>query len=326
LTVGRAFDGRRNNFDLIRLGAALTVLFSHSFVLTGHADEEPIARLLGHRMDGGGLAVAVFFVLSGFLIARSGEIHPLGVFARARVLRIVPAYAVLLVLQTLVLGAATTRLPIGAYLADGATWTALGRGLGFSPVLGLPGVFEHNPLPFEVNGSLWTLRIEVACYVGVGVLMALRLGRPWVSLVVLGAVIAGLIGAGDGHAALSSVLRNVLFFASGMALWFWRGRVVLSWWVLAVVVAGSVGTGEFAAGLPYVVLYVGLGVAAPGWLNPARDVSYGTYLYAFPVQQCLASVAPGIGPYAMAGLSVGPVLVLAWLSQRMIEAPALRLK
>ena len=330
-TVADAFTNRPNNFDAIRLGAALLVLFSHAFALTGAADAEPVARLLQRAMDGGSLAVATFFVLSGFLIARSATIHRPAAFARARVLRIYPAYLVLLLLQTFALGLAMSTHPWSAYLTDRATWVALLTGLALSPRLGLPGVFEANPLPLEVNGSLWTLRIEALCYV-VAALLA-RSRRSFALTAALSVLLLVTILAVPLPPAPLAILRDALFFAAGMLLWLARDRIILHPAMAALAAAAflllagtplAVPVAHLA--LPYLVIWLGLAPRLPPRLTPRADLSYGAYLYAFPVQQCLVALIPGLGPYPLAALALIPVLLLAWLSHKLVEAPALALK
>ena len=90
-TFATAFDPRRNNFDAIRLLAASVVVLSHAYSLTG-AQWEPVSSLL-HYGYGGTLAVQVFFVISGFLIARSVHDNSTGEYLAARMLRILPGLA-----------------------------------------------------------------------------------------------------------------------------------------------------------------------------------------------------------------------------------------
>jgi len=330
VTLGAAFARGSNNFDLLRLIAALLVLFSHSFVLTGQPDAEPVARLFRHFIDGGGIAVAAFFVLSGFLIAGAAERHAPERFVRARVARIYPAYLVVILVQTFVVGLVMTRLPVWAYLTNSATWTAVLRAIPFSPAMGLPGVFEGNPAPMQVNGSLWTLRIEALCYLGLGTAAWVGvLRRLWVLAGL--ACGFGLLGAVVGLGLpLESIVVCVLHFCSGAALWCWRDFIrvrALGVAVCAAAIGVSLGT-EYATfvwqlAFPYIVLAVGLTrPVAAGLMRRLGDVSYGTYLYAFPVQQCLAAwLAPG--PLALTAMAVPPVLGLAMLSRRFVERPAL---
>lgn len=332
MTFGQALARGENNLDLMRLCAALLVLFSHSFVLTGRAEDEPVGLLMRHFVDGGGMAVSAFFALSGFLVAGSAARHGWRRFVVSRAARIYPAYLVVVVFQVFVVGAAMTRLPLGLYFRDGGMWGALLRAVPFSPAMGLPEVFADNPLPLVVNGSLWTLRVEVACYVGVGVAAWLRLLRPaWV----LAALAAGfgVRGAVTGLGApFEPIVAYGLHFCAGAALWQFRDRVRVraTGVVLCALLIGiSLGT-EFATfvwhlAFPYAVLAAGLsGTAAGGLMRRLGDVSYGTYLFAFPVQQCLVAwFAPG--PWALTAMAVPPVLGLAVLSRRFVEVPCLAL-
>src|SRR4051812_34094651 len=92
-TFGDIAPGRDNNLNALRMVAASSVMFSHSYVLTGHMFEEPLAVASAHRTDTGTIGVVVFFAISGFLIAQSLSRRSLGPYALARVLRIVPGLA-----------------------------------------------------------------------------------------------------------------------------------------------------------------------------------------------------------------------------------------
>lgn len=334
----------------MRLAGAWLVLFSHAFALSGHAGDEPIAAALGGATDGGRLAVGMFFVVSGFLVTRSVLAHRPADYLRARFLRLWPALAALLLVQTLILGPAMTALPLGAYVSAPATWLALLRGLVFSPQLGLPGVFTRNTLPDAVNGSLWTVRIEAVCYLLLLAARAMDLlrGRRVVLLAAAALALGAVQQAGPAElprlAALASWLYDMrvvaigqcgVHFVMGALLWVHRDLVqrsaalalagLLSLLLLAHTAFAPV---MFAIVFPYLVICLGLGrPVGEGAMRRLGDISYGTYLYAFPVQQTVVSLAGGrIGPWELAASATLPVVVLALLSQRMIERPALRLK
>ena len=341
-TLGSAFAAGRNNFDAMRLGAALLVLASHAYVLTGREDEEPFAPVLLHLADGGSLAVGMFFVVSGFLIARSAERRGPWAYARARALRIYPAFAVVVLIQAFVLGPLATRLPLEAYFGDAGFWAGVARSLAFSPPLGLPGVFEGNPVPLAVNGSLWTLRIEALCYAGLLGMAWLGLLRPravlvplavgWVLLGVTIAARAGFLPWWLGSLRVVSVVDCLLNFLMGAAFWVWRDRVPLRGWWVVLGVSGVWLAAQFGGGavafhlvLPYAVLWLGL--AAPLALRGFADVSYGAYLAAFPIQQGLVAImGVGIGPVWLMALAAPLTLLYAVASRRFVEAPALRLR
>ena len=147
--------------DVLRLGAATLVIVAHSYNLTVH--QEPFRRFGGP--DFGDIAVAVFFAISGFLVTASWISDPrTRSFVLRRALRILPGLWVVLLLTTLV-GLIVTSLSTAGYLTSLSTWRyALERSIVFSTRPDLPGVFSTNPYGAAVNGSLWTLPVEVTAY------------------------------------------------------------------------------------------------------------------------------------------------------------------
>lgn len=159
-------EGKDNNFNLIRIVAALAVLVTHSFALAiGTGDAEPFRNTLGMTM--GAIAVDVFFITSGFLVTGSLFTRQSAIeFIWARSLRIFPALLVMLVLTVFVLGVYFTSLPVDSYLRNSMTHryflscATLVAGITYN----LPGVFEGNPYKSAVNGSLWTMPYEIKMY------------------------------------------------------------------------------------------------------------------------------------------------------------------
>ena len=160
-TLGGEFrrsSGVPAGFDLLRAALATAVLVYHAPDVTqGPKASLGWAWLLGESM------VPAFFVLSGFLIARSAERRRVGHFLVNRFLRIMPAFALVVAASVLLMGPALTRLPLGQYFSAPETWQYFLNLLG-KIRLGLPGVFEQNPDPGSVNASLWSIRWEIGCY------------------------------------------------------------------------------------------------------------------------------------------------------------------
>ncbi|WGV19182.1 acyltransferase family protein [Pseudomonas putida] len=168
--------GRDNNFLIIRLLAATAVVVGHSFALSyleclGCTDP---ALLLGMPVPVHSLGVEVFFMVSGFLIAASGERNSARDFYLARALRILPGLLVCLLLMAFVLGPVVTSLPLAEYFAKGQVYKYV-----YSPLLifkdaqfVLPGVnFTPRFHGVSVNGSLWTIPLEMRMYLVLGVLV-----------------------------------------------------------------------------------------------------------------------------------------------------------
>lgn len=330
-TISDLAHGRDNHFNLIRLLAASAVLVSHSYPLTlGRGAVEPLDAWTGHSL--GACAVFIFFGISGFMITASFERrHDLAAFGAARVARIFPGLLVALALTAFVLGPAVSDLSPLAYLTDPATLTYLPRNLSLKFLqYELPGVFSSNPYGGAVNGSLWTLFWEVSCYVMVviaGLAGLLRPSRFGGALAAYLAVLAVLIWRGTD----SSAVELSLPFVIGMALHVYRERIVLGWWSLAIALLFAALTYPtplwlmgYATALTFGAIWLGF-AKAPLLLpfNRIGDFSYGTYIYAFPVQQAVAWYFPGIDALQMIAVALPVTLGLAALSWWLIEEPAL---
>lgn len=336
--------GRHHNrFDVLRLLAALFVLWSHCYPLAGRAQDEPLARLTG--LDTlGGLGVAIFFVLSGYLITLSWQRQPrLLTFARNRALRIYPALLVLCLLSVLVLGPWFTRLGMSDYFQHEMTWRYFHNATAWTVAYPLPGVFETNPLPSAVNGSLWSLPYELRCYVVLAVLamapLPLRFKAPVVLLFLSVVLLLRPFGLGvfDRFVGLDYFhLKLGVFFALGATLACWRehlhrhatlvlGVVLLT---VAVWVPGTARLLLVWCGVGSLVLWLALHAR---WLPRVPeawgDWSYGCYLYGFPVQQAL--VALGLHTLSFPGFvaaSTGLTLALGAASWHLVEKHAIRWK
>ncbi|HEX4191588.1 MAG TPA: acyltransferase family protein, partial [Stellaceae bacterium] len=207
---------RENNFDALRLLAALAVILSHAFLIAqGTEKNDPLNWLTGNQCMLGLTGVFVFFAVSGFLVTQSFEQtrSPLR-YLMKRVLRIFPAYLVCLVLTAFVLGPIVTTLSLGDYLHRPEPYRYLFYNSFFDiRVHELPGVmFVDNPVGLEVNGSLWSLGCEFDMYLMVLVLGLLRLIR-WPVCVALLALGMACIAFPDTLGVLGGWGWTLSFFA-----------------------------------------------------------------------------------------------------------------
>ena len=341
---GDVCEGRDNNLNLIRMIAASAVLVSHAWPIgRGAGTREPLRDLLGHSL--GTVSVFVFFAVSGFLIARSFERQPgVGAWARARALRLFPGLAVALVLTVVLLGPLATVLPLRAYLTDPATLTYLPRNLSLAFLqYDLPGVFGSNPFPAAINGSLWTLFHEVLCYAGILVIGLLGAFRSPGRLALAGlAFVLGWIAVSLAPPELVPHSLGRFFhlapaFAVGTAFYALRRRLVLHPLGLAALVGAAVLLRDTVLYQPAFLLALAYGVFLLGYglrTGPARrlqaynrlgDYSYGTYIYAFPVQQLWAWGLGPMHPLLNVALALPVTLALAVASWHFVEGPALAL-
>lgn len=330
----------QNNFAALRIFAAMLVLVSHSWPLTGHL-VDPLMMVTSNRLTGGTLGVMIFFAMSGFLVTESYlRRNSLMNFFEARALRLFPALAAALVVAILI-GASVTTLSAADYFSRSQTWEYFARNLFLDLRYELPGVFANTPYPRAVNGSLWTLPTEwfMYCVVGLlGILAVLR--HQAVASVVLVGAIAVLYIAPELVLKLPlsipvSMTVSMQAFMVGMlfqlnkASMRWRLTWVAGLFALAVLAAGQPVLGPFAVMLAVSYATLWFALAAPIRLHRADawgDPSYGLYVYAFPVQQSLVFAMPGLSPGKLAVLSGLTTLVLAYASWWTIEKPALALR
>jgi peptidoglycan/LPS O-acetylase OafA/YrhL len=333
---------RSNNFDALRLVGAAAVIVGHAYHLLGRPEQNPF--ILGFPIST--LGVVVYFTISGYLItaSRTRSANPV-TYLSARVLRIFPALAVVVLVSALVIGPWMTTYPVSTYFDLPRTPSYLSN-IVMRPQYDLPGVFTDLPYPVAVNGSLWTLPAEFFCYLVVPLLLVWpRRLRPVTLAVFLGASLwLASVPPEQSPVVYGSRLSDAagmwVFFATGALLrlagkhWstvrFFRTDVaVLAVCAYAVTIAMSPTWTNWLAwlALPYAVLTIGL-ASTPVVRRAARfgDMSYGLYLWAFPVQQLVVHFG---GPRRMLvdlPLVTGLTLVLAFVSWRVVEHPALRLK
>lgn len=319
-----------NNYDTLRLLAALAVMLSHSFTLMG-AGHEPFVDLSHRHTALGNIAVIVFFSISGFLITKSfDKSRDWRVFVWHRALRIYPALIVVLLACAFVLGPLVSSLAAGDYFRSREPYTYAAANLAFQTRYYLPGVFDHTPYKQAVNGSLWTLAPEVACYGWVLALGVTRLLRKWVVTVLAVAATLMLAFHPQGHdkflMLLCPFLAGATFYLHDLKP---RGLIALVAFALcagALIKSGFHTVAAWAG--TYVVLYVAQSPRVKLPRLPGRlDPSYGLYVWAFPVQQTVALFFTGKSGW-LPGLAITFVVtsVLAVASFVLVERPMLRLK
>lgn len=329
---------RSKNLDLLRLLAAFAVLWSHQHAVSGTA--EATVPYVGHVAA---LGLYTFFAISGYLNAKSlFRSKSASAFILARSLRIFPALAVC-ALACVALGAAVTRLPFTDYISGGEFGptgrnsplsfflrnTALFFGIDYF----LPGVFENNIYPKAVNGSLWTLSYEAKLYLYLAAAGALCFFRKqflaWgLFAAITGCACYGLVIAIDpsslGHGTVfaaifvSGVCLALLEDVAGQKLAFALLAIPI-----AILLAGLNIEAAIWVGFALICLLLDK-VTLPDWILPKIDISYGVYLYAFPIQQLVSMLGAGFLP----SLAISTVLTtsLGFASAVAIEKPALKIK
>jgi peptidoglycan/LPS O-acetylase OafA/YrhL len=338
-TIAGAFQGRDNNFNLIRFAAASAVLVDHCFWLV--SPEQAAASPVDLRpLEIGRWAVDVFFIISGFLVTRSVMTQPTLIdYGVARVLRLFPALVVVCFALAFILGPIVTLVSPLSYFSDPRPWLYIPLTASLvTHTLTLPGVFDTVPEAGIVNSPLWTLRYEAFCYLLLALFAAAGLlwtrARAGLMLAAIVALYAGVTFATDWReqsTALDSSFRFLLDFFLGGALFIFADRIRLGLGVALALAAAAMlayATPLFEAfarlALAYGVIWFAF---VPGGairaFNRAGDYSYGIYIICFPIQQSLVALDPAIGPASLFAVSFPAVLALAMLSWHFIEQPAL---
>lgn len=344
MRIPQNIEPKTNNFDFLRLFAALLVVFGHSLLVTNSTSFINWGN--GSFISDTGLNI--FFIISGFLITQSWlSSHNFFVFFKKRFLRIYPAFLTTILFTVFLLGPLTTFFSISHYFSDPQTFNYLKNIFLFTllpPTSNvLPGVFVNNHFPLIVNGSLWTIPIEIGFYIFIAILGVFSLFKRKKLMVVLFATffISNVVfltnrelGASLSFPYLDLIRLGAYFFA-GVALYLYKDTLVMTnklILVLFLLYLTLIGGAYFSIAsfllLPlFVISFAFAKIDFPKKFTAYGDFSYGIYLFAFPVQQTLAHFSQGKFPLLIHFLlSVSISLLLAIFSWNFIEKPCLKLK
>jgi len=339
--LSKLCESHVNNLNLIRFLAAISVIFSHSYPLSlGASAGEPLQKDFGFTT--GELAVDIFFIISGFLITQSATFREdWRSFAKSRILRIYPALLLVVITCTFIIGPLYTGLTFADYMTDLRTYSyfikdsILISGFKSAP----PFVFENNPLPLGMNGSLWTLPWELKMYLLLGFL-AYVIRRYLTVGIFFIASISSLVFAFAtlNHTTdeISPFFRFATFFFLGASAFLLKDRIsitfkialpIIAIFVLLFFINKTLLSTFYIIALPYTVLYLAYtSHRITLYFNKLGDYSYGLYIWAFPIQQMLAYHFIGIKPLEMFVYTVLLTLPVAILSYHYLEKKALKLK
>ena len=333
-------DGHDNNFTALRIGMAMAVLVGHAMIIAAR-DLQAEPMVYG-TYSLSYMAVNAFFVASGFLVTAS-MMHRRSVrdFAVARILRIMPALVVHVLLVMFVVGLWNTDLSAWSYLTHPDTLSQPLRVLTFVDTnFILPGVFTDNHERYA-SAPLWTLRYEMLAYIGTALAFSVgALGSGKVIAAQFWATcLAWLAVAATGtHDALPPtallLLRFALPYSLGAMVWAYRDQLPFRLWLVPVMCAAAVIGADTVFGeigmnlaVAYALFYLAyLPSATLAKLSSGPDVSYGVYIWHWPILQWLAAKQPGMEFAPMLLISVPLTVLVAWTSWHAVEKPALARK
>lgn len=346
--VSTVHPSRRNNFNIIRLIAALCVMSGHMTYIAD-VDTPSFAKVEIHNVG-----VIVLFLIGGYLVAKSwlSDPHPVR-YAVKRFVRIWPPFAVFVLLMVYVAGPLLSELGPEAYFQN--DYKSFLYNLRLYIVYRLPGVFPRDlPMTGVINGSLWTIPVEAALYVACPVILlicgwrATPEKRGYRIAVIAGVVLLGELIRSECFPTSRAIfyatdwlagLYLIASFLIGMAFACLKTERLLNTQIAAVLMAavaattfnrGTQGTIAIVA-IAYFVFSFAL-MEKPLFAGFARkyDLSYGIYLYGFFFQQLAAwtfNIQMNLSLTCMELflVSLVPTLAAAWLSCVLVEQPLIRL-
>lgn len=343
--------GLGGGFDFLRIALALSIAAWHAAPVANGIkwfDFTPIVWFPGYGI------LAMFFGLSGFLIAGSAQRLDLKDFLINRGLRIFPPLLLELTLSAFILGPIFTNLNIKRYLSSPELFSYFGNLVGFMHYK-LPGVFAHNPSNL-VNWSLWTVPFEIGCYAIISSFIVFgMLKRPKALLWM--AITYTLIGIGVARLYLSveTPIGNIsdilltgrgsrlfVYFVLGIVTYLYRQSIpydrrlfglaiAICFFISIIKPAGWLSfpllNFFLCAPLTYIMVFIGCTRIPKLPIYGTGDYSYGVYLYGLPIQQAVRASFPLITNGCLNFiLSLIPITVFAAFSWWCLERPILKLR
>lgn len=334
--LGELLQSRNNNLDLFRVIAAVLVIYGHApLFVPNQATQDFVYDML--RFDySGSLAVKFFFMLSGLLVTQSLMVHPaIKPFLIKRAARIFPGLILCLLVSVFIVGLSVTSLSATAYLQHSQTWNYLLHNASLlSLQWELPGVFE-NANTTTVNGSLWTLPLEVICYICLALFFAtvVRLHRTFSAAMLV--LVVGIIFCGE-----SALPNYLLRFKEALMLGgcFCIGTFFALYQQQIAINAKGIALGAIALALLwssplqmlcfycvffYVCLYLSSTRIVNRYLKIPGDPSYGIYIYGFIIQHLVTHIFPNQSLMVNQWVAVLIALPVGYLSWYLVEQPAI---
>jgi peptidoglycan/LPS O-acetylase OafA/YrhL len=356
LTINESFNPRSNSIGFLRWLMAFLVIFSHAGPLAGFYGSKNLGTQWSDEQSFGGVAVAGFFFLSGFLITRSRQgKSTIFRFFWARFLRIFPAFWAALILTAFVIApiawwhvhgnlsgyfSASTESPL-TYFSDNMSLRLHQRNIA--------GMGHEVPLAaccgYDWNGSAWTLLYEFKGYIVIGVLGLFGiLGYRILAVTAFGGILLlntlTFLHIGANISVLDPLMKdffNIMLltpFLFGMVFALYGDKIPIDDRI--AVAAGSIAVftyffahgwniyGQF--GFLYVLMWCAVRLPLTNW-ERFGDMSYGLYIYAWPIMQLAAYFHLQARGWFVYHLVVAVVChIAAYLSWHLMEKRALSLK
>lgn len=330
----------KNQLDKIRILAALVVIFSHHYPLTGTRPPAWLETPWLNWSMAGGVGVMVFFCISGYLVTLSWYKQPeFAPFLWKRILRLWPGMLGSVICGIFLFGLIFTTIPLGEYLKSPATWNFFWTNISLTKEYGfLPGVFKNNPNPEVMNGVYWTIPMEFTCYLilaGLGATGLLNRKKILKGFLLIYMASFLLFYNSDFTGIIRHWVEYPAFFAAGAFIalhknWFSKNGGKLLLFIAPVLVFTYFFTPYPATSrfflIPALVIFIGNLPAKNSWFTRLGDPSYGIYLYGYPIAQSITALWPEMNFWASLFLTFALSVIAGYASWLLLESRALRWK
>lgn len=293
---------RSNNLNLVKFIAALFVIISHAYPLCKGAEYNDIlSDLSRNSIAFGSLAVAIFFMSSGFFVTKSLlKSKDSKKYLHNRFIRIFPPLWFTLLVCILVCGLFFSTYNLGKYFLS-IDFLKYCLNFILIPIHNLPGVFMNNIYPGVVNGPLWTLPIEFVCYLVLLLAYKLNLVNKKSYKYVALLVIVAFVGINLIPLSIKGYIQPCFLFFWGSFYWIYRDKITMNNTyflisLVAFVLLIVLGYGQVASFLfvPYLTLYIAFCLPqCNNRLASLGNLSYDIYLCGWPIQQMVISLFGG---------------------------------
>lgn len=325
IKLNEIFIGKENNLTFIRTLAAIAVIYGHSF----NSGMDIVSHITKGFAFSGGVAVDLFFIISGFLVTHSILTSGILKYYIARFLRIFPALWIMLIITVFIMGSIVSELPFLEYLSSKDTWIYF-RNIFFlwDGAYFLPQVFLGNH-DQAINGSIWSIFIEVRLYILLSIIYILGiLNRKivfnflfFITIIFCWFYQIKIPYIGDN----STTLHVSLLFFIGVFIYLNKEDIVVSPVILFIALlyaSTTIGTDKF--GVAYIFLLSSFFILISFFNQFSKfdkfgDPSYGIYLYGWPIQNLMVYIFPKFNVYEIAIISIFICIVLGYLSWHYIE-------
>lgn len=325
-----------NCFDFLRYFFAISLIIAHFCTLT-NIDQFWFVT--------GTTRVKAFFIMSGFLVFYSYiRREDLKDYIEKRIRRILPAYLIVIIFCFL-LGSFITTIGTKDFFTSKETYKYLIANFSFLNFIQptLPGVFEHNPIQ-AVNGSLWTMKVEVMFYISVPIILYL-LKKYKVIFVMISIFLFATI-YNYCFTVLYEQTNNDLYLLirkqiGSQLMYFYSGTFILLYldkftkylkffFPIAIVVYYYQDSNYLFSTfepLAFATILIGLAYNLKylNFLRKYDNISYGMYLYHYPIIQTIIYYKiPQFNIYLAFFLTLILTILISLLSWKFIEKPIIQ--